>query len=158
MEIAERLRWCTTNEKDLRRINEAASYIASNWTAAKYRLRKSDGVVGCSAEGHVYHVLSSRMSTLAMGWSRHGGSQMAHLREYYCNGGDMLELAKYQKVELPMAAGAEEVVLSASKMLRSEHANKAKNTVVYGKYAETMRASMSTQTSRKLEFYLHGKI
>ena len=158
LEIAERLRWCTTSEKDLRRINEAASYIASNWTAAKYRLRKSDGVVGCSAEGHVYHVLSSRMSTLAMGWSRHGGSQMAHLREYYCNGGDMLELAKYQKVELPMAAGAEEVVLSASEMLRSEHTNRTKTVVEYGKYAETMRASMSTQTSRKLEFYLHGKI
>ena len=148
LEIAERLRWCTKSEKDLRRINEAASYIASNWTAAKYRLRKSDGVVGCSAEGHVYHVLSSRMSTLAMGWSRHGGSQMAHLREYYCNGGDMLELAKYQKVELPMAAGAEEVVLSASEMLRSEHTNRTKTVVEYGKYAETMRASMSTQTSR----------
>ena len=26
------------------------------------------------------------MSTLAMGWSRHGGSQMANLREYYYNG------------------------------------------------------------------------
>ena len=57
-----------------------------------------------------------------------------------------------------MADGSEEVVLSASKMLRSEHANKAKNTVVYGKYADTMRAGMSPQISKKLEFYLHGKI
>lgn len=158
LNIVERLTWCTTSEKVIKRIREAGAYIASNWTAAKYRLRKQDSVVGCSAEGHVYHVLSSRMSTLAMGWSRHGGSQMAHLREYYYNGGDMLELARYQKAELPMAAGAEEVVLSASKMLQSEHTNRAKNAVVYGKYAETMRASMSSQTSKMLEFYLHGKI
>ena len=114
--------------------------------------------MGCSAEGHVYHLLSSRMSTLAMGWSRHGGSQMAHLREYYYNGGDMLELAKYQKEPLPMAAGAEEVVLSASQMLRSEHTNRTRTVVEYGKYAETMRASISEQTSKQLYFYLHGKI
>ena len=33
------------------------------------------------------------MSSLAMGWIRHGASQMARLREYYHNGGDMLELS-----------------------------------------------------------------
>ena len=156
--IAERLRWCAKTKEDLKRINDAASYIASNWTAAKLRLSKRDGVVGCSAEGHVYHLLSSRMSTLAMGWSRHGGSQMAHLREYYYNGGDMLELAKYQKETLPLAAGAEDVVLSASQMLQSEHISRTKSVVEYGKYADTMRASMSTQISKKLEFYLHGRI
>ena len=157
-DIVERLKWCNATEKDLKRINEAAAYIGSNWTAAKLRLRKKEGVVGCSAEGHVYHLLSSRMSTLAMGWSRHGGSQMAHLREYYYNGGDMLELAKYQKEPLPMAAGAEEVVLSASQMLRSEHTSRSRTVIEYGKYAETMRASISEQTSKKLAFYLHGKI
>lgn len=157
LEVVEKLRWCNPTEKDLRRINDAANYIASNWTAAKLRLRKQDGVVGCSAEGHVYHVLSSRMSTLAMGWSRRGGSQMARLREYYYNGGDMLELAKYQKEVLPLAAGAEEVVLSASEMLRSESTSRTKTIIEYGKYAETMRASISEETSKKLQFYLHGK-
>jgi hypothetical protein len=154
----ERLTWCTTSEKIIKRIREAGAYIASNWTAAKYRLRKQESVVGCSAEGHVYHVLSSRMSTLAMGWSKHGGSQMAHLREYYYNGGDMLELAKYQKKKLPLAAGAEEVVLSASQMLRSEHVNRTKTVIEYGKYADAMRASISKSTSMKLELYLHGKL
>lgn len=155
--LVERLKWCNPTERDQKRINEAATYLASNWTAAKLRLRKKEGVVGCSAEGHVYHVLSSRMSTLAMGWSRHGGSQMAHLREYYYNGGDMLELAKYQKEPLPMAAGAEEVVLSASKMLRSEQTSRNRTVLEYGKYAETMRASISEQASKKLTFYLHGR-
>ena len=82
---------------------------------------------------------------------------MAHLREYYYNGGDMLELAKYQKVELPMAAGMEEVVLSASQMFQSERTNRSKTIAEYGKYAETMRASLTEQTSKKLSFYLHGK-
>ena len=32
---------------------------------------------------------------------------MAPLRAYYLNGGNMLELVKYQKKEVPKAAGAE---------------------------------------------------
>ncbi len=145
-------------ESELSRIREASGPITSNWTAAKYRLKKSSGIVGSSTEGHVYHVLSSRMSTLAMGWSRLGGSQMAHLREYYYNGGDMLELARYQRKALPLAAGAEEVVLSASVMFRQEKTKRSKELQVYGKYAERMKGSLSVQTSKKLAFYLHGKI
>ena len=158
LEIVERLKGCTDSEKVLKKITEASDYISSNWTAAKYRLRKKEGVVSCSAEGHVYHVLSSRMSTQAMGWSRHGGCQMARLREYYYNGGDMLELASYQKEEIPMAAGAEGVVLSASQILRSEHTSRPVTMTEFGKYTDAMRASMSVQTSKRLEFYLHGKI
>lgn len=83
---------------------------------------------------------------------------MARLREYYYNGGNMLELAKYQKEKLPLAAGAEAVVMSANEILRSEQTSRAKTIIEYGKYAETMRASMSEVTSKKLQFYLHGKI
>lgn len=40
------------------------------------------------------------------------------LRAYYLNGGDMLELARYQEVELPKAAGSEyDNILSAAKIL-----------------------------------------
>lgn len=44
------------------KIDKAASYIMSNWDAAKYRLRRECGVEACSAEGHVYHLLLSRKS------------------------------------------------------------------------------------------------
>ena len=37
-------------------------------------------LVGCSAEGHVSHVLSARVSSRPMGWSYLGAYQMAHLR------------------------------------------------------------------------------
>ena len=49
---------------------------------------------------------------------------MAKLRAYYLNGGDMLELARYQKEELPIAAGAEvENIVSAAKF-RERNSNK----------------------------------
>ena len=83
---------------------------------------------------------------------------MARLREYSYNGGYMLELARYQKEEIPMAAGAEGVVLSASQILRSEHISRPVTMTEFGKYTDVMRASMSVQTSKRLEFYLHGKI
>ena len=157
-ELVEKLKGCTFSERDHERITKAAEYILGNWTAARYRLSKKDGVLGCSAEGHVYHVLSSRMSTQAMGWSRHGGSQMAHLREYYYNGGNMLELAKFQKKELPMAAGAEDFVLSAGKVLRSEHNNRIKSQTEYGKYADAMSAIMTVHTSKQLSFWLNSRL
>lgn len=49
------------------KITDGANYILSNWTAAKVRLTNRRHLCGCSAEGHVSNVLSSRMSTLPMG-------------------------------------------------------------------------------------------
>ena len=155
-EIVERLKSCTNSEKVIKRIEKEAEYIASNWTAAKYRLKKKEGVKGCSAEGHVYHVLSSRMSTQAMGWSRHGGSQMARLREYYYNGGDMLALAKYQKQPMQLAAGAEDVVLGARSVLEKKSHTKIE--AEYGKYSECMTHTLSLQSQKRMMFYLNGKL
>lgn len=49
---------------------------------------------------------------------------MARLRVYKKNGGDMLALVRYQKQELPRAAGMEEVICSAEEVLRSERKNR----------------------------------
>ena len=157
-ELTERLKGCAGMEETRAKIEEAARYIESNWTAAKLRLRKAEGVIGSSTEGHVYHVLSSRMSTLAMGWSRKGGAQMAHLREYYYNGGDMLELAKYQKQELPLAAGAEDVVLSMNDVLKSERVHRTKHLTDYGKYAERMKAHLPAQISKAFMFNINARL
>ena len=112
----------TDREKE--KIADAGDYFLSNWMAAKKRYADRKHVKGCSAEGHVSHVLSSRMSSRPMGWSKLGATQMAKLRVYYLNGGDMLELARYQEEELPMAAGAEvENIFSAAKF-RERNSNK----------------------------------
>ena len=83
-----------------------------------------DRKTGCSAEGHVSHIYSDRMSSRPLGWCRTGVDKMARLRIYRQNKGNMLELVRCQKQEFKMAAGAEEVVFSASEMILSENRNK----------------------------------
>lgn len=138
-------------QREEKRIEESGAYILSNWTAAKIRLKDRETVKGCSAEGHVSHVLSSRMSSRPMGWSRTGVDKMAHLRAYYWNGGNMLELVRQQEGELPAAAGAEKGVLSCESMLRWErqHHNKL------GKYIESISHSVSTEVKKYAWFHAH---
>lgn len=125
----------TDSENEKKKIADAGDYFLYNWAAAKRRYADREYVKGCSAEGHVSHVLSSRMSSRPMGWSKRGATQMAKLRAYYLNGGDMLELARYQEEELPMAAGAEvEKIFSAAKF-RERNSNKYGE---IGKWYETI--------------------
>lgn len=48
--------------------------------------------VACSAEGHISHVLSKRMSSRPMGWSIAGAERIAQLRCFMYNGGNFLNL------------------------------------------------------------------
>ncbi len=123
----------------------------SNWTAAKLRLSHQDGVKGSSTEGHVSHVLSSRMSSRPMGWSRKGAGKMAQLRAYYLNGGDMLELVRYQKKELSKAVGAEYDVLSGEVIQRSERNRHGE----LGKYTDRISHSISLQNKKIVYFNSH---
>ena len=138
-------------EENVRRIEEASEYILSNWTAARLRLRHREGVVGSSTEAHVSHVLSARMSSRPMGWSIRGAEKMARLRAYYLNGGDMLELVRYQGNVLPKVAGAEETYLTTRQILDSE---KSRHQQV-GKYMESISHSLSLETKKKLYFNAH---
>ena len=45
---------------------------------------------------------------------------MSQLRAYHLNGGDMLELVRFQEQEVPKVVGDEYRVISAEEMLRSE--------------------------------------
>ena len=107
-----------------KRMEEGKSYLLNNWTAAKLRMLRKNGVKGSSTESHVSHILSARMSSRPMGWSRTGMSKMVELRAYYYNKGDMLELVRYQKKELPKVSGSEEVICSSSQMWSAERKRK----------------------------------
>ena len=125
----------TDDEKEKNKIAEAGDYFLGNWMAAKNRFADRKHVKGCSAEGHVSHVLSSRMSSRPMGWSKRGATQMAKLRAYYLNGGDMLTLARYQEEYIPKVAGAEiDLPLSSSEILKSERNRHG----MIGKYVEAL--------------------
>lgn len=160
MAIIDRLVDCAESENRKEKIKKESRYIVNNWRAAKKRLQRKDGVKGCSAEGHVSHVLSKRMSTLPMGWSRFGAEKMAQLREWYYNKRDFLELAYYQKevessknhTELKKAVG-NEVVLSAAEILLSESNNRTKLEKEYGKYSDAIRHTWSLQTQKQWSFY-----
>ena len=107
-----------------KRMEEGKIYLLNNWTAARLRLLRRNGVRGSSTEGHVSHILSDRMSSRPMGWSKVGMSKMAELRAYYYNKGDMLELVRYQKEELAIAVGCEDVIYSSSRMWSEERKRK----------------------------------
>ena len=52
--------------KGIKKIDEEKKYLLNNYTAAKRRLLRKEGVKGSSTESHVSHVLSSRMSSRPM--------------------------------------------------------------------------------------------
>lgn len=150
-EIVDRLEGCLNGETGLKRMEQAREYILSNWRAAKRRLKHKDGIKGSSTEGHVSHVLSSRMSSRPMGWSEKGACKMSKLRAYHLNGGDMLELVRYQVKELPKAAGTQYDVLSSSQIITSERRRHGE----LGKYLESISHSISMQNKKIIYFNSH---
>lgn len=62
-------------------------YLLNNYSEIDFSEK-----VACSAEGHVSHVLSKRMSSRPMGWSIAGAERIAQLRCFMYNGGNFLNL------------------------------------------------------------------
>lgn len=151
LEIVERLRDALPNDTGEKRLTESSQYILNNWMAARTRVLHRDAIMGCSAEGHVSHILSSRMSSRPMGWSIVGANKMSELRVYQYNKRDMLELVRYQKEEVPVAAGAEELIYNIRDLLNSEK----KRTGNKGKYIELMQHRASNQLQKKVMFQYH---
>ena len=151
MSMVDLLKGYTENESCLKRMEEAKGYILSNWNAAKLRLRHQDGVKGSSTEGHVSHVLASRMSSRPMGWSVKGATKMAKLRAYALNGGDMLELVRYQKKDIPKVVGEEYDVLSSVDIIASERNRHG----ALGKYVDRMNGSVPLGTKKLIYFNKH---
>lgn len=133
-------------EKGQKKLEADWRYLKNNWKGIRRRIEGEDGMIGSSTEGHVSHVLSSRMSSRPMGWSREGADHLSRLRIYWMNGGDMLELVRVGKEKAEEASEA--VCLSAAELLSWERKHKRTN----GKYIEALRAKVSRQTSVKVYF------
>ncbi len=87
----------TKSETKKEAVKKSKRYILNNWEGIERGMEES--YIGCSAEGHISHVLSSRLSSRPMGWSLIGADQMARLRVYKANGGDIYELLSKKKGE-----------------------------------------------------------
>lgn len=76
----------TPSESKKASIRMTRTYILNNWDGIQRQ--KALDYVGCSAEGHVSHVFSDRLSSRPMGWSKDGLVHMSSMRIFSRNGGD----------------------------------------------------------------------
>ncbi len=80
----------TESETKRESVKESRRYILNNWEGIKQQY--NDDYIGCSAEGHVSHILSDRLSSRPLGWCEEGVDQMARLRAFKANGGNVYTL------------------------------------------------------------------
>ena len=123
-ETFEKILATTESESKRKTVEAAKEYILGNWAGIMQWVQDKNKEVECSAEGHVSHIFSDRMSSRPLGWSRTGADRMSRLRIYERNGGSMLELVRYQKKALPKASGCEEVIYSSNAMFSMERKNR----------------------------------
>ena len=123
-EVFNKILSVTEEDTKYRTVEASKEYILKNWSGIVLSMADKGEKIQCSAEGHVSHVYADRMSSRPLGWSRTGADRMARLRIYRQNKGDILELVRYQRREMKMAAGAEEVIYSAGKIVRIENTNR----------------------------------
>lgn len=67
-------------------VRECRRYIRQNWEGIMAYRRYPGAALGVSAEAHVSHILSARLSSRPMAWSARGVDQMARLRAMRANG------------------------------------------------------------------------
>ena len=82
------------NDTTLKNITDGDIYFRNNFESICLRFSGDEHVIGCSAEGHISHILASRMSSRPMGWTIDGANKLTNLRLYKLNGGDIYTLVK----------------------------------------------------------------
>jgi hypothetical protein len=94
LDLAESVAESDSKKKQIRRTKV---YIKNHWEAIILPNNDERARMGCSAEGQVSHILSSRLSSRPLGWSRKGVAQMSKLRAYSANKGKIYDLLKYRQ-------------------------------------------------------------
>ena len=95
--VFKRILELTENDTKRAAVKDSRKYIMNNWDGIAIKAEKGYEIVGCSAEGHVSHVLSNRLSSRPKGWSKTGVNQMTKLLVYKKNGGNIYDLVMQQK-------------------------------------------------------------
>jgi hypothetical protein len=134
-------------EKEGKKLENSYGYIKRNWKGVRNRVGKKVGVLGSSTESHVSHVISARMSSRPMGWSKEGAKKLSFLRIYWKNGGKMEQLlSEERKCE---EKRGEEKILSAAELIHWEKQTKKHN----GKYVDAVQARLNNYRLAKLYLY-----
>jgi len=103
---------------------------------------------GCSAEGHVSHVLSERLSSRPMGWSQTGADRMSKLRCYERNHGreKIIDLVRYSRAQRMLKrTGTEDIEVKKLSMkgIMNDHYKQSRS------YIERIQAIIPGMTVRK---------
>ena len=103
--LAEEMEKSTRKRKE-----ELMNYILNNVEGIKNLYRNKKALHGCSAEGHVSHIYSDRMSSRPMGWKTENVNNMSKLR-----------LLREDKIEV------KEILKSQVKVIEFEEIKKIRN-------------------------------
>lgn len=103
----------TESETKAETVRESKTYILNHWENLKNHYSRDYG--GCSAEGHVSHIYSDRLSSRPLGWSTEGVDQMARLRIFTANGGSIYDITLKKKQERRREERIEELDLKIRK-------------------------------------------
>lgn len=128
-------------------IEDLQSYVQSNWQPIMRSIHNKI-IDGCSAEGHVSHVLSNRLSSRPMGWSQTGADRMSKLRCFERNYGRerIIDLVKYSRKQrrLKRTGTDNEFIEKVTlRQIKADHYDQAKS------YIERIQATMPGLTARK---------
>lgn len=82
---------CKTKE-ERKNIDSCYQYFINNFNSIYLRFKNNEEILGCSAEGHVSHILSNRLSSRPMGWSIKGCDSISKLIAYCHNGNKIKDL------------------------------------------------------------------
>lgn len=129
------------------KVEELKTYALGNWAAIRRTLRNKL-VNGCSAESHVSHILSDRLSSRPMGWSQIGADRMSKLRCYERNYGreGIIELVRYSRKQRKLdATGTEGIPVKEISLreIRKDNYDQAKS------YIERIQGHISGLTAKK---------
>jgi hypothetical protein len=106
----------TESEAKIEAVKDSRRYILNHWESLKYHYY--DDYVGCSAEGHISHIYSDRLSSRPLGWSWEGVDQMARLRVYKANGGSIFDITLKKKQERRRNQRVKDLDLQVRKRLK----------------------------------------
>lgn len=128
-------------------IYELQRYALGNWNAV-IRSYHEELLSGCSAEGHVSSILSDRLSSRPMGWSKTGADRMSKLRCYKRNHGQekLIELVRYSREQRTIKrTGTDDVVVQKISMreIMEDHYNQSRS------YIERLQVTLPGLTGRK---------
>lgn len=135
VKITKQLKRDARDDNERKRILNFTRYINDNWSGITIYNQEDCG--GSCTEGHVSHVLSSRLSNRPMGWSREGLRVMAELRAYKASGGQ-IEL-KHLKDTEPKYRLGKKVVQKINKLFTKVAGERFDNVTLlkYGKVVPT---------------------